>query len=405
MKTYTNRRRFLKNSALATAGASLIPGFLKAFERQQLSPAPHEREKILVVVQLSGGNDGLNTVIPYRNDIYYRSRPNIALPKEKVLNLNGEQGLHPSLLPLKRLYDQGWLSILNEVGYPNPDRSHFRSMDIWQTGSSASEYWNTGWLGRYLDACCQGHPHQAIDVDDTLSLALKGKQVKGLAMHDPKKLSRMVQQEHIQTLTTHYKEKPPHDNTNLHYLYKTLSETVSSAEYLQEKVKKAKSSQDYPQSAFAKNLQTIAQLINAGASTKVYYTSLSGFDTHVNQDIRQKRMLESYASGIEAFVKDLQQGGTFEEVLILTFSEFGRRVEENASKGTDHGTANNLFVIGKSLKQAGVYNPAPNLTQLDHGDLIYSIDFREVYASILEKWLDLPGKQVLGRAFQPLNFL
>src|SRR3984893_16123571 len=180
------RREFLQVGSLAAASI-MLPKFLKAFERPGLVPPGN---KVLVVLQLSGGNDGLNTVIPVRNDIYYRERPGLAIAKEKTLTLNGEAGLHPSLTNLKSLFDEGNLSILNNVGYPNPDRSHFRSMDIWQTASNSNEFLNSGWLGRYLDAACNGcsKPAQVLEMDDMLSLALSGEKMKGIALRDPKRL-------------------------------------------------------------------------------------------------------------------------------------------------------------------------------------------------------------------------
>ena len=185
-----NRRHFLKQSAFTTAGTLLIPHFLKAYEAQMLGRGPSSNGKILVIIQLSGGNDGLNTVVPYRNDIYYRERPTIAIRAEKVLPLTDEIGLHPAMGPLKALYDEGLMTVINNVGYPNPDRSHFRSMDIWQTASDSDKYVNTGWVGRYLDAACAGkvqQPFRTIEVDDTLSLALKGNGLNGLAVLDPRK--------------------------------------------------------------------------------------------------------------------------------------------------------------------------------------------------------------------------
>jgi uncharacterized protein (DUF1501 family) len=180
------RRQFIQVGSLATA-TLLVPKFLKAFEGASTVPAGN---KVVVILQLSGGNDGLNTVIPVRNDIYYRSRPRLGIIKEKALSLTDEVGLHPSLTAFKQIYDDGALGILNNVGYPNPDRSHFRSMDIWHTASQSNEYWNTGWVGRYLDAQCSGcdKPTQALEIDDVLSLALKGDEVKGLALKDPKRL-------------------------------------------------------------------------------------------------------------------------------------------------------------------------------------------------------------------------
>ncbi len=235
------RRNFLQQSALTTAGTMLIPHFLKAYELNQLGVAPNT-DKTLVIVQLSGGNDGLNTVVPFRNDIYYRERPTLAIPRDKVLTLNDEVGLNPALASLKSLYDDGLVTIINNVGYPNPDRSHFRSMDIWQTASDASQYLSTGWLGRYLDAACSGpgacQPHRVIEVDDTLSLSLKGKAVNGLAMLNPQKLYNQTRSGHVEGLAKGVSAgKPADEHSNVGYLYKTLAETVSSAAYVYDKSK------------------------------------------------------------------------------------------------------------------------------------------------------------------------
>ncbi|MCY7359850.1 MAG: twin-arginine translocation pathway signal, partial [Rudanella sp.] len=189
-----NRRDFLQKSSLTTAGSLLIPNFLKAYELNRMG-LPANSQKIVVVVQLSGGNDGLNTIVPFQNDIYYRERPTIAIRPSTVLKLTDELGLNPALEPLRALYDDGQMTLINNVGYPNPDRSHFRSMDIWHTASDSNQYLSTGWVGRYLDAQCAGKPanrkgvaYRALEVDDTLSLSMKGAEINGLAVLDPKKL-------------------------------------------------------------------------------------------------------------------------------------------------------------------------------------------------------------------------
>ena len=217
-----SRRDFLKRSALVTAGTMLIPSFLSAFEQSNSFKALNGKR--LVVIQLSGGNDGLNTVIPYQNDIYYRSRPSLAIKANEVLKLNHEIGLNPALSGLKSLYDDGLLSVINSVGYPNPDRSHFRSMDIWHTGSNANEFWQTGWVGRLLDAQCGENcqqAHTAIEVDDTLSLALKGEKIKGLATQDVKKLYRATQDKGLRYLVNKYPELVDEHDHEVTYLYKT----------------------------------------------------------------------------------------------------------------------------------------------------------------------------------------
>lgn len=395
------RRSFLQKSAMASTSI-FVPAFLKAYQPKNLFNS--RSGKILVIVQLSGGNDGLNTVIPYRNDIYYQQRPTLAVQKNEVLQVSDQLGLNPVLSPLQSLYDDGLLSIVNNVGYPNPDRSHFRSMDIWHTASESNEYLSTGWLGRYLDSSCQGceAAHHALEVDDELSLALKGQQKKGFAMSNPQQLKRQTNN----PLLKHLAGQDHHDHEeNVAYLYKIMADTYSSADYLSEKAKTYSSKMTYPVSAFGKRLKQIAELISADTDTRIYYVSLSGFDTHVNQKNQQERLLKQYAEGMKAFVKDLKQNGLLDDTLIMTFSEFGRRVKQNASRGTDHGTANNLFLIGGKLKQPGFYNEGPDLSALDKGDLIYKVDFRDVYATILDKWLESNSRKILNDSFQGLNFI
>jgi len=397
------RRDFLRKSALAAAGAVMVPAFMKPFEALALDEL--SLYKNLVVVQLSGGNDGLNTVIPFGNDIYYQKRKSIAIQPEEVIKLNDMQGLNPNLAALRELYDQGWMSVINDVGYPNPDRSHFRSMDIWQTASDASQYLSTGWIGRYLDSNCETckFPYTAIEVDDSLSLAMKGSAKKGIALKDPAALLRNTNEPFFKEMIN--SDKAHLDEDNLGYLYKTMIETSSSANYIQNTSKLYKPTYTYPATGFANQLKTVAKFICSGLKTRVYYVSLSGFDTHVNQNQQQGRLLQQYAEGINAFVKDLQQNNKLQDTLVLTFSEFGRRVAQNASNGTDHGTANNMFLFGGRLKKQGIFNPAPNLSDLDNGDLKYQIDFREVYGTVLDKWLDVSNAQILNKQFNTLDFI
>ena len=397
------RRDFIRKSALAAAGAIMIPAFMKPFEALALDEL--SLYKNLVVVQLSGGNDGLNTVVPFGNDIYYQMRKGIAIKADQVIRLNDMQGLNPNLAPLQELYDQGWMSVINDVGYPNPDRSHFRSMDIWQTGSDANQYLSTGWIGRYLDADCDTckSPYTAIEVDDSLSLALKGSKKKGIALKDPAALFRNTNEALFKEMING--DKAHLDEDNLGYLYKTMIETSSSANYIQNTSKLYKSDAVYAATSFSNQLKTVSKFICSGLKTRVYYVSLSGFDTHANQVQQQSRLLKQYAEGINTFIKDLQQNNKLEDTLVVTFSEFGRRVAQNASNGTDHGTANNMFLFGGKLKKLGIYNAAPDLADLDNGDLKYQIDFREVYGTILDKWLDVNNSHILNKKFNTLDFI
>lgn len=393
------RKEFIQVGSLATA-SFMLPKFLKAFERPMMVPPGN---KVIVVIQFSGGNDGLNTVIPVRNDIYFRERPVLGIAKDKALLLTDETGLNPALEAFKGLYDDGSLAILNSVGYPNPDRSHFRSMDIWHSASNSNEYINTGWVGRYLDAQCKGcdKPTQAVEIDDVLSLALKGEQNKGLAFKDPKRLYNISNGNFIKDVNNDHKN----GEETIDYLYKTMSETLSSAEYIYKQSRVHPTEQVYPNSELGKDLKTIASLIFSDINTKVYYVSLGSFDTHVNQDNQQKRLFTELNDAVKAFASDLKKNSRFEDVLMMTFSEFGRRVSQNASGGTDHGTANNMFFISGGLKEKGVLNAMPDLGDLNEGDLKHKVDFKNVYATVLNKWLGSDDKQILGTQYEYLKFI
>jgi uncharacterized protein (DUF1501 family) len=395
------RKQFIQLGSLATASL-MVPKFLKAFEQPARVMAGN---KVVVVLQLSGGNDGLNTVIPYRNDLYYKARPRLGILRDKALHLTDETGLHPALTAFKELYDDGSLSILNNVGYPNPDRSHFRSMDIWHTASQSNEYWTQGWVGRYLDAQCKGcdKPTQAIELDDVLSLALKGENIKGIAVKDPRRLYGTANEKFFREVLKNHTDETGEQPVD--YLYKTMAETLSSADYIFQQSRLHPSNAEYPKTDLGNSLKTIASLIYSEINTKVYYVSLGSFDTHINQEGQQQRLFTEMNEAVKAFVKDLKEQHRFEDVLLFTFSEFGRRVEQNASGGTDHGTANNMFLVSGGLKQKGVLNPMPDLANLNEGDLKYKVDFKNVYATILNKWLKADDAGILGKKYEYLGFV
>ncbi|MDE1192364.1 MAG: DUF1501 domain-containing protein [Arachidicoccus sp.] len=396
------RRDFLQIGSMATA-SMMLPKFVKAlYKNKSLAQL---NNKSVVVIQLSGGNDGLNTVIPFQNDIYHRSRPVIGFKQQKVNILNDEAALHPALTGFKNLYDEGSLAILNNVGYPDPDRSHFRSMDIWQSASSSKEIWQTGWLGRYLDETCENckMPVQALEVDDVLSLALKGNNYKGIAVKNPQQLYNNSKEKYYNNLLASHEAEHAHNTAD--YLYKTMAETLSSADYIYKESKTGISKGVYPKTQLGNNLKTIASLIMSEINTKVYYVSIGSFDTHVNQQERQNELFTQLNNAVSAFVKDLQANNKFNDVLLFTFSEFGRRVAQNAANGTDHGTANNMFLISGALKQKGLINAMPDLNKLDNGDLIYQVDFKQVYATILKKWLNADDAAILQHKYDYLNFI
>ncbi|MCS6929081.1 MAG: DUF1501 domain-containing protein [Saprospiraceae bacterium] len=396
------RRTFLKVASLAAASL-WVPRFLKAHARPGALPT---RGKALVIVQLSGGNDGLNTVVPIHNDIYYRERPRLAIRASDALHLTDEAAFHPALRGLKHLYDNGELAVLHNVGYPNPDRSHFRSMDIWHSASPAHEYWQTGWIGRYLDARClpKSCTAPAIELNDSVGLALKGQRYKGLAMREPAELRAIAQNayllEYSSSKTTYELQETP-----LEYLYKTMNDAIAAADYIFEKSRVKPSSANYPDTPLGRQLRTVASLILSDAETVVYYLSLGSFDTHINQLPQHQRLLSQLDAALAAFAADLRAQGRWKDVLVMTFSEFGRRVSQNASGGTDHGTANQMFFLGGALRRHGLLNALPNLADLEQGDLKFEVDFRQVYATVLENWLEAKHQPILGQHFPLLDFV
>ncbi|MFC6268473.1 DUF1501 domain-containing protein [Frigoriflavimonas asaccharolytica] len=382
------RRDFLKTGTLAAASL-MLPNFLKAFS---LPESLAKENKILVVLQFSGGNDGLNTIIPLKNDIYFKERQGISI--KNALNLTDEAGINPALPFFKELYDNGEISVLNNVGYPEPNKSHFRSMDIWQSASNSSEFLETGWVGRYLDEECYNctHPTQALEVDDMLSLAMKGNTKKAFAFKDPKRLYETSNEQYFKSLYDNHH----HDHETVDYLYQTLGETIDNASYIFEKSKAKSTDSPYPSSKLGKDFKTISSLIKSDINTKVYYLEIGSFDTHVNQNQRQEKLFSEINDAVQSFVADMKANNLFNDVMLMTFSEFGRRVSQNASKGTDHGTANQMFFISGGLKKKGILNALPDLQNLNDGDLIYTEDFRKVYATILKNWLKADSSKILG---------
>lgn len=389
-----DRRNFLKKTGAITAGTLLIPSFLRA---NLLSNSLQLKNKRLVVIQLSGGNDGLNTVIPYGLDEYYQNRSTLGLAAKDLLKIGDKFGFHPALKGLHDLHERGLLSVINSVGYPNPNRSHFRSMDIWHTASNSNEYLQTGWLGRYLDNNCN-HAYEGIELNGDLSLAMQGVEHSGIALTNPKAFYDTINSKFFNEL-----QDPKTNNTELDYMYRIFNDTKNSAEYIYDQYKLKPNNAEYEKGKLAQKLKEIATLIKSDIRTPVFYTSLGGFDTHVNQKVSQNKLLEQLNGGITSFVADLEKSGLMKETTILVFSEFGRRLKENASRGTDHGAANVMFLIDSDLSQsAHTYNQI-DLQNLEKGDPKFKVDFRSVYQEILSKTLQVDAKTVLGREFKNLG--
>jgi uncharacterized protein (DUF1501 family) len=421
----STRRIFLQKGMTLLAVSATIPTFLDQTVLALAAPEDVSRTqqpsgkdgKILVVVQLSGGNDGLNTVIPFADDVYYRSRPNIAHEAKTVLKLDSYLGLNPNLQPLREMMDKNLMSVIQGVGYPNPNRSHFRSMDIWHSGYPDKDITTSGWIGRYFDNACPGcDPHVGIAMGDQLPVAMRGEKVVPLSFDRPENYRyNGPDAESYQKLNTASDAKPAPETRKDTKTGKTIEIATpgSQLDFLTRTAMDAQISSDsiirmtrghtaqYPGGEFAQGLRTIAAMIKGGLPTRVYYVTLGGFDTHAGERGRHDQLMNQFAGGVSAFWKDMKEQGNDQRVLMMTFSEFGRRVASNASGGTDHGAAAPMFLFGPACKQA-VVGKHPSLTDLDQGDLKYGIDFRSVYATILQNWMDTPSKPILGGQFATL---
>ena len=370
-----NRRNFLSLTGTFTGGALLLPDFLHAFGSQQNLIIG---DQCIVFVQLNGGNDGLNTFVPFENPLYYDLRPKIALSKDVVIGKSKGMAFHPALKGFAEMQQNGDLSVIQNVGYPEPNRSHFRSQEIWQTASDSNKYINEGWLGRYLDLQCKDHqPTAGINLDSIDNLSLKGLEPNSITVKNPNVFKTKNQKEEAGVLS---------DNPQLDFVRKVANSVTEGSDEIQKALAKSTAEISYPKTGLATNLAWIARLIKGNLNSKVYYTSLNGFDTHDNQLAIQNNKLTELNDALYSFYTDLKKASLMQNVTIVVFSEFGRRVKDNG-KGTDHGTAAPMFVIGGNNKGKIIGNN-PNLSDLDQGDLKYETDFRSVYASLLQKKLD-----------------
>jgi len=414
------RREFVAKGLTMVAIGVTAPSFItrtalamgNPWDTAQLTSRPGvPDDHILVVVQLGGGNDGLNTVIPFSNDAYYRARPTLAVPQKDLIRVTDGLALHPSLAPVKGLFDQGAVALIQGVGYPNPSRSHFKSMEIWHTADPEGRVVRYGWIGRYFDSKCPvcEQPSVGVNVGPTMPLAMQAEGGMGVSLETPEAFqwlptfNGLGPKEELELFRL-LNAPAPNEPGTIDFLRHTAMNAYVSSEKVRSAVSSYKGGVDYPNNPFAYNLKLIAQMIAGKLPTKVYYANMSGFDTHAAQKGAHERLLRQFAEGVAAFYKDLEAQGNSERVVTLAFSEFGRRVTENASGGTDHGTAAPMFIFGKALK-GGLYGTYPSLTDLDQGDLKHAVDFRSVYATVLDKWLGADPAKILGSDFQRLPFI
>jgi uncharacterized protein (DUF1501 family) len=387
-----NRRDFLKSSMLTVAGLT-GPGFLARSAQAAIGQG-----KILVVVQLSGGNDALNTLVPYTNGAYYAARPTIAIEKKDVLALNSDLGLHPSLRPFMKLWDDGQLGLVQGVGHPNPNRSHFESMAIWHTADpSAREH--DGWIGKIAEK--YGDPFCATNFGGTTPQALRGADMILPSISSIDAFQLKIAPEAQAAVNTMLGSSLP---GRAETIRNATNQMFKNIESVQKGVNKYKPGAQYPEGNLAASLRDIARLISADVGPRVFYTSQGGYDTHAAQPEDHPELLGALSEGIMAFRADLEKQGRLDDVLIVGFSEFGRRLAENASSGTDHGKAGLMFAIGSGVK-GGLYGAQPDLEKLNDGDPIMTTDFRQVYATALDGWLKVPSRDILGSSFKNVPFL
>lgn len=407
------RRQFMLGGAgLILSSAQLLAASART---SALTPRSTGGSRILVMVQLAGGNDGLNTVIPYGSDEYYRLRPSLAVKPSQVLPLTSTLGLHPRISAIHQLYNQGQIAIVPGVGYPEPSRSHFRAIEIWQT-AEPERIVETGWLGRYLDRTYSQRPDEskrlfpAINIDPMLPKSLASDRiiVPSISDTDPFRFNtdahfRIDRQKQVEAFNRIYRsydlERP-----SMQLLKDVGLEAMQASEYLLKVSDKYRNKIEYPENGFGRGMKFIAQLIVAGVDTHIYNISLGGFDTHSDQLQTHPELLEQFSDTLAAFQKDLTIHCVDQDVLLMAFSEFGRRLQENDEGGTDHGTAGPVLIMGGAVK-GGLYGNHPKLNDLADGDLKYSTDFRTIYATIVDRWLKADSKKILGGSFENLAFV
>jgi uncharacterized protein (DUF1501 family) len=407
-----SRRSLLSRGALLVASGLVAPSFITR-TALALSQSTASTRKILVVVQLSGGNDGLNTLVPFADPTYYELRTSLAVPRESVLPLTDQVGLHPLLTPLKTLWDQGTLAIVQGVGYPNPSRSHFRSMDIWQS-ARPDTFERSGWLGRYLDACqcSEDQPIPAISVgdrlnamfwtDSTLVPAVANIGAFTFRTETNYRNDREVQLKTLQNIYSQAGNWPTYESM----IRKATLKALAGSDQLQAAAANYRSPVQYPvNNPLANQLQMVAQVIGADLGARLFSVQMGGFDTHANQHDEHEGLLAQTAAALLAFQQDLAAMNRQDDVVVVTFSEFGRRPLQNGSDGTDHGTAEPLFIMGGKVR-GGLYSSYPSLSDLDdNGDLKFTVDFRSVYAGVLRDHMGIDPAPVLAGAFNPLSVL
>lgn len=464
MNTLHTRRSFLKKTALGTSLSSTLPGFLcqtidrlhaEASANSDSAMRTGRDHPILVVLQWAGGNDGLNTVVPIQDDHYRRARPKLAIPKKSALTVSDSFGLHPALGDMQRLFDAGQLAVIHGVGYPNPNRSHFRSTEIWETATDSHRFETTGWIGRYFDAACSGaDPSVGLAIGRQRPQSFQARNGQGLVVANPGNLRAPAASAHsgmdaereepsggmqgmdigesgesgetdetgsgsdllgetvldmnsgasIGEMSRH--GTADGDLEPLAFLERMELQARVGAAQIQQALKQGRNEAGYPNSALANQLRSVARLIAGGLGCRIYHVNQGGYDTHTQQAGTHERLLREFSQAVFAFQQDLRSLGVADQVLLMTFSEFGRRVQENASGGTDHGAAAPLLLIGNRI-HAGFHGTPPDLRpkKLVNGDPLFTTDFRSIYATLLQDWLGTGSNEILKGSFPTLRLV
>lgn len=391
----------ISTCAALAIGTAQPGGWLQALAGELASQdqSSSVTDRILVVIQLSGGNDGLNTIVPYRDELYAKARPKLGIPSSDVIKLTEELGLHPSLRAIENQFSENRFSIIQGVGYPSPNRSHFESMDIWHSCHPKKDRSQSGWLGRWITEQT-AHPTSdstAIHIgSDTLPLACqeRGVQVPSLASLEQMRLKAKLDSMQDKQSRPGAESNSKDSGSLLDFLSTSTVAALEVSERLDKILAQPDASGDFPKTALGEKLRAVSRLILSGLKTRIYYVTLDGFDTHANQPDVHASLLKQWSEALVAFLSRLKQTGQQDRVLVMTFSEFGRRVSENASLGTDHGAAAPMFLAGPKLPKI-IHGPMPDLSDLEDGDLRFKIDFRSVYASVLEHWMMTDSRKAL----------
>ena len=414
-----SRRAMIRDGMLVVSAGMVMPSIFSrgvasarslSLDGARLSLAASNRT--LIVVQLAGGNDGLNTVVPYADATYRQLRPTIGVTEDQVLQLDSRLGLHPNLSALKSIWDQGHMAIVEGVGYPNQSLSHFQAMDIWQT-LDLNGTGTQGWLGKLVAGMVDqdGHPFKAMDIGVQTATALSSISTPVPTLINAKSYRIAPDptdsdggNARVQALLNLYNTYPK-SSPYAALLDTTALDAQQGGKQLEQADAQYKPAVTYPDDPFSAGLKVLAEAIVQGLGLRVGYVTLGGFDTHAHQQQTHASLMKTLADGLAAFYTDLTQHGKVDDVVVMTWSEFGRRVEENGSLGTDHGTAAPMFVLGNSINK-GIFGEPPDLNSLDqNGNLKYTVDFRSVYATVLDRWMGASSKDVLGASFGAQNFL